>query len=85
MCIRDRTGIEDCKFGLGIDNGMAMEAIRTILSCPNLDFCGIHGHIGSQILEDEPYRPTGRNLAAFAMEVESDVYKRQCIPRGLWW
>ena len=68
-----QTGIEDCKFGLGIDNGMAMEAIRTILSCPNLDFCGIHGHIGSQILEDEPYRPTGRNLAAFAMEVESKL------------
>ena len=68
-----QTGIEDCKFGLGIDNGMAMEAIRTILSCPNLDFCGIHGHIGSQILEDEPYRPTGRNLAVFAMEVESKL------------
>ena len=65
-----QTGIEDCKFALGIDNGMAMEAIRKILACPNLIFHGIHGHIGSQILDDEPYLPTGRNLASFALDVE---------------
>ncbi len=68
-----QTGIEDCKFGLGIDNGMALEAIRRILACPNLDFHGIHGHIGSQILDDAPYRPAGRNLAAFAIKAEAEL------------
>lgn len=68
-----QTGIEDCKFALGIENGMAMEAIRRILACKNLAFRGIHGHIGSQILESEPYYPTGKNLAAFALKVESET------------
>lgn len=65
-----QTGIEDCKFALGIDDGLAMQAVEKILSCPNLSFRGLHGHIGSQILDDEPYRPTGVNLARFALEVE---------------
>lgn len=71
-----QTGIEDCKFALGIENGMAMEAIRRILACKNLAFRGIHGHIGSQILESEPYYPTGKNLAAFALKVESETAPR---------
>ncbi len=68
-----QTGIEDCKFGLGTDNGMALRAIRAILESPNLVFVGIHGHIGSQILAAEPYYPTGKNLAAFALEVEKQT------------
>ncbi|MFR6344735.1 MAG: diaminopimelate decarboxylase family protein [Christensenellales bacterium] len=79
-----QTGIEDCKFALGIENGMAMEAIRRILACKNLSFRGIHGHIGSQILESEPYYPTGKNLAAFALKWKETGAKAKSTLRRLW-
>ena len=43
------TAHEDVKFGLSIASGMAWEAIQEISKYPELDFRGVHAHIGSQI------------------------------------
>jgi diaminopimelate decarboxylase len=45
------TGANDCKFGLGIEDGQAMKAVRSILSYDSLHLKGLHLHIGSQIFE----------------------------------
>ena len=50
-----QTAVTDCKFGLGIDDGQALEAVKAIAGCPNLLLTGVHTHIGSQIFEMEPY------------------------------
>ncbi|WP_088840533.1 diaminopimelate decarboxylase [Listeria sp. ILCC797] len=46
------TGQDDSKFGFGLTNGQAEEAIKRILAAPNqFDLIGLHCHIGSQIFE----------------------------------
>lgn len=61
-----KTGIPDSKFGLGIQNGQAEEAVRRILDVPGLRLNGFHAHIGSQIFEIEPFVDTVETLFGFA-------------------
>ncbi len=56
------TGQEDSKFGFGLENGQADEAVDTAISLNGLSLLGIHCHIGSQIFET-----TGFVLAAKKM------------------
>lgn len=46
-----QTGQEDSKFGLSIKKGIATEGIRKIQQAENIEFLGVHFHIGSQIFE----------------------------------
>ena len=45
------TGQDDSKFGFGVSNGQAMQAIRFAVQKSNYNVLGIHSHIGSQIFE----------------------------------
>jgi diaminopimelate decarboxylase len=56
------TGGVDSKFGFGIPDGAAREAIRRTLDIPGVRLRGLHCHIGSQVMELEPF-----TLAAHAM------------------
>ena len=49
------TGRNDTKFGITVENGAALAAIRECLGLPGIELIGIHTHIGSQILELEPF------------------------------
>jgi diaminopimelate decarboxylase len=51
-----QTGQIDSKFGFGLAEGHAEEAIRRALEAPHLDLVGLHAHIGSQIFELEGFR-----------------------------
>jgi diaminopimelate decarboxylase len=51
-----QTGQVDSKFGFGLDEGVAMEAIRRAMASPYLELIGLHAHIGSQIFELEAFR-----------------------------
>jgi len=44
-----QTGAEDSKFGFGMNEGLAMRAVKRALELPGLDLAGLHMHIGSQI------------------------------------
>ncbi len=50
------TGQLDSKFGFPIHEGVALEAVGKVSKCPNLDFKGIHCHIGSQMFNKDAYR-----------------------------
>ena len=45
------TGQEDSKFGFGLQNGQAEEALRKVIESSSLIASGLHCHIGSQIFE----------------------------------
>jgi diaminopimelate decarboxylase len=60
-----QTGQLDSKFGFGLEDGLAAEAVRRVGECAHLDLVGIHAHIGSQIFELEPYAKTIQLLADF--------------------
>ena len=60
-----QTGQLDSKFGFGLEDGLAAEAVRRVQASKRLDLVGVHAHIGSQIFELEPYVKTIEILAAF--------------------
>lgn len=72
-----KTGMLDSKFGFPIETGDAMRAVKKILSKKNLAFMGIHQHIGSQILDPEPFNiAAGRAMdfiASIKRETGADV------------
>ena len=49
------TAHEDVKFGFSIASGAAWQAILAVRSCSDLELLGFHSHIGSQILDTEPF------------------------------
>ncbi|KGL44801.1 diaminopimelate decarboxylase [Listeria sp. SHR_NRA_18] len=53
------TGQDDSKFGFGLTNGQAEDAIKRVLAIDDFRLIGLHCHIGSQIFET-----TGFKLAA---------------------
>lgn len=50
-----RTGQIDSKFGFALETGEAMEAVRQALAKAHVELCGLHCHIGSQVLEVTPF------------------------------
>jgi len=51
-----QTGQEDSKFGFGLADGVATEAVRGIMAAEHLTLAGVHAHIGSQIFDLSSYR-----------------------------
>ena len=51
-----QTGQQDSKFGFGLADGRAAEAVRRLRDAPHLQLAGVHAHIGSQIFELDSYR-----------------------------
>ena len=51
-----QTGQQDSKFGLGLADGRAAEAVRRLHDASHLELVGVHAHIGSQIFELDSYR-----------------------------
>ncbi len=51
-----QTGQIDSKFGFGLVDGVAIEAIRRCLESSHLDLIGLHAHIGSQIFQLDAFR-----------------------------
>lgn len=67
------TGDIDCKFGLGIENGAALEAIKEILNDDNLILSGVHIHIGSQIFALHSYAKAIEIAAKFLKYVKKET------------
>lgn len=64
-----QTGGVDTKFGFGIPEGAAEQAVRRALEIRGLKLWGFHSHIGSQILELEPFALNARTMIAFAASI----------------
>jgi diaminopimelate decarboxylase len=63
-----QTGGLDSKFGFGLEDGLAAQAIADVLGSRHLRLVGLHAHIGSQIFELEPYAAAIEALAALVGE-----------------
>ena len=64
------TGVQTAKFGLDLDTAMALYA--RYAEFPNLEFCGIHTHIGSQITALHPLGEAARTLAKAIRDLKAD-------------
>ena len=70
-----QTGQEDSKFGFGLADGLAEQAVERVRASKHLELVGLHAHIGSQIYELEPYTKAIEVLADFtsALELEPEL------------
>lgn len=67
------TGGVDSKFGFGISDGAAREAIRATLEIPRVRLRGIHCHIGSQVLDLQPFALAARAMMEVAAWMARDL------------
>ncbi|NLM38216.1 MAG: diaminopimelate decarboxylase [Firmicutes bacterium] len=68
-----QTGQEDSKFGMGLNDGIALQAVQIALASPQLKLAGFHCHIGSQIFGVEPFKAAVEVLTAFMAEVRTQT------------
>ncbi len=70
-----KTGQIDCKFGFALENGEAIQAIKTATAMENVELVGIHCHIGSQIFETQPFVDAADIMISLAKSIETEFGK----------
>lgn len=70
-----RTGQIDSKFGLALETGEAMEAVRQAMTLKGVKLLGIHCHIGSQIFDIEPFEHTADVMMGFLAQIKQETGK----------
>src|SRR5207342_3656464 len=65
-----QTGQLDSKFGFGLADRLAEQAVERVRESANLELVGLHAHIGSQIFELEPYVRAIEVIADFCDSVD---------------
>ncbi len=74
------TGLKESKFGLAYDD--AFKAYKLAASLADVDVCGIHMHIGSQIMESAPFAEALKKLAVFSKKLSASGIKLKYINAG---
>lgn len=67
------TGKVDSKFGSAIETGQAKAITSLALTFDNLELCGFHCHVGSQIFDGEVYLATSRVMLEFIADMEREL------------
>lgn len=67
-----RTGQIDSKFGVDLESGGALAAVKRALVLPHLELRGLHCHIGSQILETEPFVHAAEVMLDFMAQIKAE-------------
>ncbi len=61
-----RTGQFDSKFGFGMLDGISDHAVALALASEHIELMGFHAHVGSQILEEEPFLANAQALLEYS-------------------
>ena len=72
MCLNMDTGIypQWSRFGLNLDSGQAMDAVKRMASKGKLVLNGLHCHIGTYILEPNAYAVEIEKMVKFGYEIQ---------------
>lgn len=68
-----KTGQIDSRFGFALETGEAMQAVKAASLYPNLRLVGLHCHIGSQILDTEPFAEAARVMVRLMNQVRAEL------------
>ncbi len=69
------TGSVDSKFGSAIETNQAMAIVKEALTKSNIELCGLHCHIGSQIFECEPFTDAADIMIRFLKQIKDETGK----------
>ncbi|MGE5632963.1 MAG: diaminopimelate decarboxylase [Caulobacteraceae bacterium] len=67
------TGQIDSKFGFSVQNGVAFNAVKKVLGCPNIHFAGVHCHVGSQIYRFEAYSESVKIMTTLVQQIKLEL------------
>ncbi|WP_172456346.1 diaminopimelate decarboxylase [Methanofervidicoccus sp. A16] len=76
------TGLKRSKFGLDVQSGMAMKAIKMALDMDNVNVVGLHCHIGSQLTDLSPFVEETKKVMDFVVELEKEGIKVEDVNLG---
>lgn len=68
-----KTGQIDSKFGFALETGEAFEAVKLALTYNNINYVGVHCHIGSQIFDIDPFVHTAEVMLNFIAKVKNEL------------
>src|ERR1700677_1465032 len=66
------TAHDDQKFGFSLASGVADKAVRRVLALPNLEFRGLHSHIGSQIFDTAGFEVAAHRVVSLAVRIRDE-------------
>jgi diaminopimelate decarboxylase len=66
------TAHDDQKFGFSLASGAADEAVRRVLALPDLEFAGLHSHIGSQIFDTAGFEVAAHRVIELAARIRTE-------------
>jgi len=64
------TGLRESKFGLDVASGKAIEAYKKASKMENVKVESVHSHIGSQILDPDPFEEQAKKTMNFRKKVK---------------
>ncbi len=65
-----KTGQIDSKFGVALETGEAIEIVKKAANTENINYCGVHCHIASQVFEAQPFCEAAEVMMRFIKEVK---------------
>lgn len=68
-----RTGQVDSKFGLDLASGEAFQAAKLAVQAEHLRLIGLHCHIGSQIMEKEPFVHAAEVMLGLLRQIKEEL------------
>ena len=74
------TGLKENKFGINIDR--AEDVAKLASKLKNIEFTGIHSHIGSQITEVEPFAEAAESIRKFVLKLKKGGIRVKQIDLG---
>ncbi len=67
------TGKVDSKFGVAIETGQAEEFLKAALSKENIEVCGYHTHVGSQVFESSVFYDAADIMLRFLSDMRDKL------------
>ena len=67
------TGVEDSKFGFGLDSGEALAAVQRVVTGGVLRFAGVHCHIGSQVFRLDSFERAVDKMVGLVRAIEVEA------------
>lgn len=68
-----KTGQIDSKFGFTILNNKTIDAVKKAIALSNIEFLGIHCHIGSQIFDTKPYEDEVEIMLSIVKNIKAET------------
>lgn len=68
-----RTGQIDSKFGVALETGEAMQIVKRAIELEHINLRGLHCHIGSQILDVDPFEHAAEVMLKFIADIKAET------------